>query len=190
MNDEGQPGHESGGDELELTVRLPAPLPDDDATVRHAAPSVTRVCPPARGAPASGRTPHPLAASQLALAPGFGLFEYRIDAVLGQGGFGITYLATDVNLNAPVAIKEYLPADYAQRASDKSVSPRWPEDRDAYQGGLDSFLEEARTLASFPPSEHRARGALFRGQPYRLHGAGIRARQAAQGLVARTRRHG
>jgi serine/threonine protein kinase/HAMP domain-containing protein len=142
------------GDEADLTVPL-ARRADDDATVpawRHKAsgpePSVTRVHVPARPSPA-GRTQHPATASPLALAPGLVLFEYRIDAVLGQGGFGITYLATDVNLNAAVAIKEYLPADYAQRASDKSVSPRWPEDRDFYQGGLDSFLVEARTLASF-----------------------------------------
>jgi serine/threonine protein kinase/HAMP domain-containing protein len=129
---------------------------DDDATVRAARPaapgpdtSVTRVQRPARAAPARDRTMQAAMASPLALAQGFALFEYRIDAVLGQGGFGITYLATDVNLNAPVAIKEYLPADYAQRASDKSVSPRWPEDRGFYQDGLDSFLVEARTLASF-----------------------------------------
>jgi serine/threonine protein kinase/HAMP domain-containing protein len=130
---------------------------DDDLTVRSpgrwqpqgegAQPtqSFTLPRPPA----ALDRTIPPGGASPLALAPGFMLFEYRVDAVLGQGGFGITYLATDVNLNTPVAIKEYLPADYAQRASDKSVSPRWPEDRDFYQSGLDSFLVEARTLASF-----------------------------------------
>lgn len=85
----------------------------------------------------------------LVLAAGTRLFEYRIDAVLGQGGFGITYLATDVHLNARVAIKEYLPADYAQRASDRSVSPRWPEHHGLYQDGLDNFLVEARTLATF-----------------------------------------
>jgi serine/threonine protein kinase/HAMP domain-containing protein len=131
-------------------------LDDDDATVRATRPgvagtdtSVTRVQRPARAVPALDRTMPPFVSSPLALAQGFSLFEYRIDAVLGQGGFGITYLATDVNLNAPVAIKEYLPADVAQRASDKSVSPRWPEDRDFYQDGLDSFLVEARTLASF-----------------------------------------
>ena len=85
----------------------------------------------------------------LALSTGFELFEYRIDSVLGQGGFGITYLATDVNLNVRVAIKEYLPADFATRASDKSVSPRWPEDNEFYLNGLECFLVEARTLATF-----------------------------------------
>jgi serine/threonine protein kinase/HAMP domain-containing protein len=135
-------------DAAELTIPVQrGAARDDDATV----PAWRQ--PPARAAatpqPVFDRTIPPGAASPLALAPGFELFEYRIDAVLGQGGFGITYLATDVHLNAPVAIKEYLPADYAQRSSDKSVSPRWPEDREFYQGGLDSFLVEARTLASF-----------------------------------------
>lgn len=98
--------------------------------------------PPPAHAPAGTEAP-------LALRPGFQLFEYRIDAVLGQGGFGITYLATDVNLNVKVAIKEYLPAEYAMRASDHSVSPRWAEDSGFYLSGLESFLVEARTLATF-----------------------------------------
>ncbi|MES2103389.1 MAG: cache domain-containing protein [Pseudomonadota bacterium] len=85
----------------------------------------------------------------LALPVGFHLLEYRIDSVLGRGGFGITYLATDIHLNVKVAIKEYLPGDFAYRASDKSVTPRWPEDREFYQHGLESFLVEARTLATF-----------------------------------------
>ena len=87
--------------------------------------------------------------NSLALPVGFMLLEYRIDAMLGQGGFGITYLATDVNLATKVAIKEYLPGEFAHRSSDKSITPVWPEDREHYQQGLDSFLIEARTLATF-----------------------------------------
>ncbi|GAB2839101.1 hypothetical protein GCM10027277_02570 [Pseudoduganella ginsengisoli] len=97
----------------------------------------------------ANRSFHPGEPSPLALTPGFQLFEYRIDAVLGQGGFGITYVATDINLNVKVAIKEYLPAEFATRASDKSVAPRWPEDHDFYMNGLECFLVEARTLATF-----------------------------------------
>ncbi len=97
---------------------------------------------PSDGTPAAPKNP-------LALPVGFMLHEYRIDAILGQGGFGITYLATDINLNTRVAVKEYLPCDFAHRASDKSVSPRWSGDREYYQQGLDSFLVEARTLATF-----------------------------------------
>lgn len=87
--------------------------------------------------------------STLALPQGYTLHEYRIDNVLGQGGFGITYLATDVHLNAKVAVKEYLPEYFACRNSDKTVAPRRSEDREVYQQGLDSFLVEARTLATF-----------------------------------------
>ena len=87
--------------------------------------------------------------NSLALPIGFMLLEYRIDAQLGQGGFGITYLATDVNLDTKVAVKEYLPSHLAHRASDKSIAPIWPDDREHYQQGLDSFLIEARTLATF-----------------------------------------
>ena len=38
--------------------------------------------------------------------------KYRIEKSLGQGGFGITYLATQVNLNRQVAIKEFYPKDF------------------------------------------------------------------------------
>ncbi|NRF69522.1 HAMP domain-containing protein [Aquincola sp. S2] len=85
----------------------------------------------------------------LALQPGFRLHEYRIERVLGQGGFGITYLATDVNLRAPLAIKEYLPEEIAFRAGDRSVSPNASKHRERYRLGLEMFLAEARTLATF-----------------------------------------
>lgn len=97
---------------------------------------------------AAAYTPLPPADS-LALPVGFRLYEYQIDSVLGQGGFGITYLAKDVNLDAKVAIKEYLPEDFAYRCNDRSVSARTADDVDFYQSGLDSFLVEARTLATF-----------------------------------------
>jgi serine/threonine protein kinase/HAMP domain-containing protein len=89
------------------------------------------------------------AAAQMALPTGFRLHEYRIDAILGQGGFGIAYEATDVNLNARVVIKEYLPEEFAYRSTDNSVGARADGDQEFYQAGLDSFLVEARTLATF-----------------------------------------
>ena len=89
------------------------------------------------------------AAAHIALPVGFRLFEYRIDGVLGQGGFGIAYKATDVNLNAKVVIKEYLPEDFAYRAIDRSVCARDEQDQHFYQAGLENFLVEARTLATF-----------------------------------------
>ncbi len=85
----------------------------------------------------------------LALPVGYQLHEYRVDKVLGQGGFGITYLASDVNLNARVAIKEYLPEQFACRTAEITVAPRSANDEDFYQKGLESYLVEARTLATF-----------------------------------------
>jgi serine/threonine protein kinase len=51
-----------------------------------------------------------------ALPLGSMLLEYRLESVLGSGGFGMTYLAYDTNLELKVAIKEYLPAELALRA--------------------------------------------------------------------------
>ena len=87
-------------------------------------------------------------ASAATLRPGTRLHEYRIERVLGEGGFGVTYLATDVHLDAAVAIKEYLPQDIVFRGADSSVSPMATEHVARYRKGLDAFLVEARTLAS------------------------------------------
>ena len=122
------------------------PSADSDAT-RIQGPSVAR--PQSAAAPIRRFASPEDQANALALPIRFKLHEYRIDAVLGQGGFGITYLAVDVNLNTKVAVKEYLPADFACRSSDRSVTPRSPDHLDVYQTGLDSFLHEARTLATF-----------------------------------------
>jgi hypothetical protein len=84
-----------------------------------------------------------------ALPSGYSLHEYRIDSLLGAGGFGLTYLATDANLNLKVALKEYLPADVAVRGGDSTVQPRSDSATDSFKWGLHRFMEEARTLASF-----------------------------------------
>ena len=84
-----------------------------------------------------------------ALPMGYTLQEYRIEDMLGAGGFGLTYLAHDANLNTKVAIKEYLPADFATRSEDQSVQPKTASVRDSFDWGLKRFLEESRTLASF-----------------------------------------
>jgi serine/threonine protein kinase len=77
------------------------------------------------------------------------LHWYVLERVLGQGGFGITYLARDANLDQPVAIKEYLPVDVATRRPDASVRSRTEEQSERYRWGLDRFIREARTLARF-----------------------------------------
>lgn len=84
-----------------------------------------------------------------ALPAGHRVLEYTIDKVLGGGGFGITYLARDANLDTAVALKEYFPNDLAVRGSDHAVSMRAGDSREQYDWGLERFLDEARALASF-----------------------------------------
>jgi serine/threonine protein kinase len=84
-----------------------------------------------------------------ALEPGQAILEYRIDKVLGGGGFGITYLAQDLNLQLPVAIKEYFPSGLAVRSKDNSGHIRATESASQFEWGLDRFVDEARALASF-----------------------------------------
>ena len=88
-------------------------------------------------------------AAEIALPKGYALLEYQIEQTLGIGGFGLTYLATDSNLNLKVAIKEYLPGDLAQRGEDQSVRPKAETTFESFKWGLSRFLDESRTLASF-----------------------------------------
>ena len=84
-----------------------------------------------------------------ALPAGHKLHWYEIESILGQGGFGITYLARDTNLNNRVAIKEFLPTQLAVRTQDSSIQPMSEGHMDTYEWGLARFLTEARTLVQF-----------------------------------------
>jgi len=83
------------------------------------------------------------------LAAGTKLHEFEIVSVLGHGGFGITYLATDTLLQDRVAIKEFFPNELAIRASDTTVRAKVDDDEPLFESGLKTFLEEARLLARF-----------------------------------------
>ena len=83
-----------------------------------------------------------------ALPAGYELQGYRLVRVLGVGGFGVTYLAEDVRLGRSVAIKEYLPNEFAVRAGE-TVHPKSRSDEEDFAWGLKRFLDEARTLARF-----------------------------------------
>ncbi len=76
--------------------------------------------------------------------------DYRIERVLGAGGFGITYLAEELALARKVTIKEYFPSDFAAREMGSSVAcPRSRGSSEDYSWGLERFIEEAKTLAKF-----------------------------------------
>ncbi len=85
-----------------------------------------------------------------ALPRGHQLAEYTIEAVLGHGGFGVTYLAHDTQLGTQVAIKEYLPQDIARRTGQTDVIAN-AEDQTVvtYRVGLKEFLREGQALARF-----------------------------------------
>src|SRR5882724_4180002 len=89
-------------------------------------------------------TPQP---HMYALRAGTVLHEFRIDAVLGHGGFGITYRAFDTSLHKAVAIKEYLPNDLAGRVSDSTVQAKSEDDQQQFEEGVSAFLDEARLVA-------------------------------------------
>ncbi len=95
-----------------------------------------------------GEAPAPDAGDAVALPPGTRVDDYEIRQWLGGGGFGITYLARDLQLDLPVALKEFFPADCAHRGPDGIVLPRG-HGAEAFQAGLERFVEEARALANF-----------------------------------------
>ncbi len=75
--------------------------------------------------------------------------RYIVGRVLGQGGFGITYVAFDSQLQARVAVKEYMPSDIATRVEGTTVSIMMDTKSDDFTYGAERFQEEARTLAKF-----------------------------------------
>ena len=84
-----------------------------------------------------------------ALPVGTRLGDYRLDALIGHGGFGITYRAFDTQLAKFVAIKEYMPVEFAMRRADGQVAPRSSRFADDFTWGRERFLDEARALARF-----------------------------------------
>ncbi len=87
----------------------------------------------------------------LYLIPGTLLFgKYLVGRVLGQGGFGITYLGWDTNLDIRIAIKEFFPQGLVSRVpGENSVISYTGEIKDQFSFGVESFLREAKTLARF-----------------------------------------
>jgi serine/threonine protein kinase len=117
--------------------------PDDDRTV--AAPAIR------------GGAQSVLGAN--ALSAGTRLHEFEIVDLIGEGGFGIVYLARDCVLERKVALKEYLPASLASRGPGATVAPTSTRSVETFQIGLRSFMNEARMLAQF---DHPALVKVYR----------------------------
>jgi predicted Ser/Thr protein kinase len=87
--------------------------------------------------------------SENSLAIGTRLSDFEITGVLGEGGFGIVYVAYDHSLHRTVAIKEYMPGALAMRGGDHGLSLRAERHQETFKLGLKSFINEARFLAQF-----------------------------------------
>ena len=93
------------------------------------------------------------------LAIGTRLADFEITGIVGEGGFGIVYLAFDHSLRRTVAIKEYMPGALAGRGRDQSVIVRAGRHQETFDTGLKSFINEARLLARF---DHPALVKVYR----------------------------
>ena len=76
-----------------------------------------------------------------------GAKPYQIGAVIGRGGFGVTYIAMDLSCGRRVAVKEYFPAQAARRNESGILEPATGS-LELYEGGRRSFLKEAQMLSS------------------------------------------
>lgn len=119
-----------------------APEQDDDKTVIR--PSTNATMAPT---PTAGRTA--FAEGHNALPAGTSLGEFEITGLIGEGGFGIVYLAYDHSLGRKVALKEYMPAALAARTHASEVAVKSERHAETFRAGLRSFVNEARLLAQF-----------------------------------------
>ena len=81
--------------------------------------------------------------------------RYTIEGVLGQGGFGITYLGIDELHEKKVAIKEFFPQGIVTRNIEyqDTVTVTFVGEKENYEKGKERFLKEARTMAKFSKDE-------------------------------------
>jgi serine/threonine protein kinase len=110
----------------------------------------------------------------LALPAGTELEHYRINSMLSAGGFGIVYLATDLQLEVQIVIKEYMPNKLAQRLPDGFVMPQGGPQQEHHNEGMRLFLQEATALIKFKHPNivrvlnfFRANGTVYMVMEYR-----------------------
>lgn len=124
------------------------------ATGEHGAVEQVRV--EDEGTILSGVIAQPVCTRQLSVDPlpaGTPLDKgtYTVKEVLGQGGFGITYLAYDHSLKVDCVIKENFPRQLAGRSCEDSISVhsyQLGQEADSYPVVLENFVREARTIAA------------------------------------------
>jgi serine/threonine protein kinase len=105
-------------------------------------------------------TSSPLLATHANCLPvGTRVSDFEIIGLIGEGGFGIVYLAKDTTLDRVVALKEFMPSSFAGRVDGIQVAVRAANHRGTFEAGLKSFINEAKMLARFA---HPALVEVFR----------------------------
>ena len=89
-----------------------------------------------------------ISAQSPALQPGSHVGDLQVNAILGSGAFGITYLVTDPAIGTRFALKEFLPSGLVVREEDGTVRPGDEDSEQVFAGGLKQFLAEARIVAA------------------------------------------
>lgn len=116
------------------------------------------------------------------LPVGYWLGNFRIDGILGRGGFGVTYRAWADDLQEPVAIKEYYPSDIALRhPGAHTISARTGRDGDMFEWGRERFIEEARTLAALRQANPRNFSIVRVRQLFEEHGTAYMVQEFIEG---------
>ena len=116
----------------------------------------------------------------LSLPAGTRLAEFEVTQTIGEGGFGIVYLAWDHSLQRKVALKEYMPSSISTRVGPTEIRPRSERHQETFDAGLKSFINEARLLAQFDHASllkvyrfWEANGTAYMVMPF-LEGATLR----------------
>lgn len=93
--------------------------------------------------------------SNKALPPGTVLREWRLEEVLGVGGFGIVYRGRGIYFDELVAIKEYFPSSISERDAEDTVVAIDSDAEEVHALGLKKFVEEAKLLWNLStPTRH------------------------------------
>ncbi|WP_233888773.1 serine/threonine protein kinase [Paraburkholderia flagellata] len=121
---------------------------DDRTVIASTARAGLNAQPQASGAAGSAGS-YSANAGANTLPPGTRLGEFEIVELIGEGGFGIVYLAYDTSLGRHVALKEYMPSALAARVGSTEVQVKSERHEVTFRAGLKSFINEARILAQF-----------------------------------------
>ncbi len=136
---------------------------------------------PATAQPTTGAPTAPATSGHsLTLPAGTRLGEFEVTKTIGEGGFGIVYLAWDHSLDRKVALKEYMPSSIAFRSGQTQIRPRSERHQETFEAGMKSFINESKLLAQFDhPSLLKvyrfweANGTAYMVMPF-LEGATVR----------------